>query len=122
MRKALGGAALSCALSLVDAKALKWSNNGPRWVPPQETLLGYMPSLGMESPTPTPPPGPSRVRGVLEARNANDNTCGYMDGSFSGSGPQVRNVYTLTLHSIVAVVRHNRPLYPRLPELPLRVL
>jgi hypothetical protein len=80
MRKALGSAALSCALGLVDAKVLKWDNNDPRWAPPQETLLGYMPSLGMDPPTPTPPPEPSIVKGVLEARASDDNTCGYISG------------------------------------------
>ncbi len=34
MRKAVGCTALSCALGLAKAKALKWSNdNEPRWVP-----------------------------------------------------------------------------------------
>ncbi|KAK4117968.1 hypothetical protein N657DRAFT_651774 [Parathielavia appendiculata] len=85
MRRAVGRAVLSYALGPVDAKALKWSNNGPRWVPPQETLLGYMPSLGMEPPVPTatPPLGASKPRGILEARGSDDNTCGYVSGSRS---------------------------------------
>ncbi|KAK3299267.1 uncharacterized protein B0H64DRAFT_95835 [Chaetomium fimeti] len=81
MRKAIGCAALSCALGLAHAKALKWSEDGhPRWVPPQETPVGYMLELGMSPPMPTPAPKASRVRAVLEARDTDDNTCGYVSG------------------------------------------
>jgi hypothetical protein len=83
MRKAVGCAALSCALGLAEAKALKWRDNDPKWVPAQETL-GFMPSIGLPvatpAPTPTPAPQPNQVRGVLEARASDDNTCGYVDG------------------------------------------
>jgi hypothetical protein len=82
MRKALGCAALSCVLRLADAKALKWSDDGPRWLPARATLLGFMPSLGgMEMPSPTPPPAPVHTKRRLEARASDDNTCGYVDGS-----------------------------------------
>ncbi|KAK3896663.1 hypothetical protein C8A05DRAFT_39792 [Staphylotrichum tortipilum] len=89
MRKAVGCAALSCALSLAEAKALKWSNdNEPRWVPAQETqqtMLAYMPSLGMEPPTPTPAPHAAVTKARLEARNTDGNTCGYIGGTLESS-------------------------------------
>ncbi len=84
MKKAVGCAALSCALGLAEAKALKWSDDEPRWVPAQETdqaMLAYMPSLGMEAPTPTPAPHAAETKARLENRNTNDNTCGYIGGT-----------------------------------------
>ena len=83
MKKAVGYAALSCALGLAKSKALKWSDEGgPAWHPAQETLA-YMPSLGVagvEAPTPTPPPHPAETRERLEARDTAKNTCGYISG------------------------------------------
>ena len=83
MKRAVGYAALSCALGLAESKALKWSDEGgPAWHPAQETLA-YMPSLGVagvEAPTPTPPPHPEETRERLEARDTAKNTCGYVSG------------------------------------------
>jgi hypothetical protein len=80
MRKALRLAAVSCALGIADSKALKWGDNGPRWIPARETLA-YKPLLGVniEPPTPTPPPqiGP---RGGLGARDVTSRTCAYISG------------------------------------------
>jgi hypothetical protein len=86
MRKALGCAALSCALGVAQSKALKWSEDEPRWVPAQETLLAYMPSLGMEPPVPTPAPHPAETKERLEARDTDRNTCGYAGGTLGGFG------------------------------------
>lgn len=88
MKKALGWAALGCALGIADSKALKWGDNGPRWIPPQETLA-YMPSLGMGgfSPTTTPAPylGPREAVDALglHARDTKGNTCAYVGGTAS---------------------------------------
>ncbi|KXX79021.1 hypothetical protein MMYC01_204449 [Madurella mycetomatis] len=78
MRNALGCAALGFALGLVDGKALKWSNEEPRWAPPRETLA-YMLSLGSEPPVPTPAPRMPVPRELL-ARDSTDNTCAYITG------------------------------------------
>ncbi len=80
MKKALGCTALSCALGLVDSKVLRWSDDGSRWTPAQETL-GFMPSLGMGPPTPTPPPEATKTREALRARDTKQNTCAYVSGS-----------------------------------------
>ncbi|KAK4127856.1 hypothetical protein N657DRAFT_641906 [Parathielavia appendiculata] len=89
MRKTVGCAALSCALSLAGAKAVKWLDNNPRWEPPAQTQLDYLPELGrvsaMGTPAPTPAPKPSKARGVLEVRDSTDNTCGYVEGEFTRS-------------------------------------
>lgn len=80
MKKAVSCAALSCAFGLAHAKALKWSEDGPRWAPPQETRAIHMLALTMDPPIPTPAPMPSKVRAVLQARDSTDNTCGYVSG------------------------------------------
>jgi hypothetical protein len=72
--------ALSCALGLAHAKALKWSEDGPRWSPAQETPVGVMQALAMDPPMPTPAPPSSKVKAVLKARGSTDNTCGYVSG------------------------------------------
>ena len=87
MKRALGCAALSCALSLAESKVVKWSDDGPRWHPAQETL-GFMPSLGLPAtgtPIPTPAPKASETREHLEARDTSRNTCGYVSGLLSTS-------------------------------------
>jgi hypothetical protein len=85
MSKAIRFAALACALGIADSKVLKWSDNGPRWIPPRETLA-YLPSLGMNPPSPTPPPEVEPREG-LRARDPTQNTCAYVDGIGSKSGP-----------------------------------
>ncbi|KAL2179157.1 uncharacterized protein P884DRAFT_298284 [Thermothelomyces heterothallicus CBS 202.75] len=85
MKRALGCAALSCAVGLIDAKALKWSDDGPRWVPAQETQLGFMGALDINPPMPTAAPETPRLRKALEARGATDNTCGFVSGVFTAS-------------------------------------
>ncbi|KAL2141392.1 hypothetical protein VTI28DRAFT_2436 [Corynascus sepedonium] len=81
MRRAFGCAALSCALGLIDAKALKWSDDGPAWFPAQETQFGFMNEVGLNPPMPTAAPKGSKQRGVLRARDSTDNTCGYVNGN-----------------------------------------
>ncbi|KAL2169856.1 hypothetical protein VTG60DRAFT_5534 [Thermothelomyces hinnuleus] len=85
MKRTLGCAALSCAVGLIDAKALKWSDDGPRWVPAQETQLGFMGALDINPPMPTAAPETSRLKKALEARGATDNTCGFVSGVFTAS-------------------------------------
>ncbi|KAL2160641.1 hypothetical protein VTH06DRAFT_1329 [Thermothelomyces fergusii] len=85
MKRTLGCAALSCAVGLVDAKALKWSDDSPRWVPARETQLGLMAALALDPPVPTAAPETPRVRKALEARDATDNTCGFISGVFTSS-------------------------------------
>ena len=129
MKKAVGYAALSCALGIAESKALKWSDEGgPRWHPAQETLA-YMPSLGVagvEAPTPTPPPHPAETRERLEARDTDKNTCGYISGIQSGldrwsfvPGPWTK---TNLLASVVALVRRQRALCVQFDKLSHRVL
>ncbi|KAL2127155.1 hypothetical protein VTI74DRAFT_11244 [Chaetomium olivicolor] len=83
MRKAVCCAALSGALGLVESKALRWSNPEPRWVPPEQTGLVYMPSLGI-SPVPTSPPQVKPRKDIL-ARSVPDNTCGFINGNTDAS-------------------------------------
>jgi hypothetical protein len=76
--------ALSYALGLAEAKALKWGADGTTWVPAQETVtFGVMSRLGMIAPTPTPAPRPQGEPRKVEARGTTDNTCGYMRGILS---------------------------------------
>jgi hypothetical protein len=82
MKRALGCAALGAALGLAESKALKWSEDGPRWHPAQETLA-YMPSLGLPAtgtPQPTQAPSAAETRERLDARDTAKNTCGYISG------------------------------------------
>lgn len=101
MKKAVGCAALSCAFGLAHAKALKWSEDGPRWVPAQETAqaVGLMLALGMDPPMPTPAPPPSRVKAVLKARGSTDNTCGYVSGIPSKPVPGVEAYVCMCVHT-----------------------
>ena len=123
MKKAVGCAALSCALGLAHAKALKWSEDGPRWSPAQETPVGVMLALAMDPPMPTPAPPSSKVKAVLKARGSTDNTCGYVSGIPSKPIPGVE-VYALglTRHSIVPLVRRDRQLCLQLAEHAHRLL
>lgn len=80
MRKALGLAAVSCALGLADFKALTLGDNEPRWIPACETFAGKrLLGVDIEPPTPTPPPqiGP---RGGLGDRDVTSRTCAYISG------------------------------------------
>lgn len=95
MKQALGPAALSCALGLVSAKAVRWHDNEPRWVPAQETL-GVMLALGeMHAPLTTPAPEPPKAREALERRDTEQNTCGYVSGSPSELSPLMGLTRTL---------------------------
>lgn len=49
-------------------------------------MLAYMPSLGMEPPTPTPAPHAAETKARLEARHTDRNTCGYIDGALGACG------------------------------------
>ncbi|KAK3308860.1 uncharacterized protein B0T15DRAFT_121039 [Chaetomium strumarium] len=86
MSRALRCAALSCALGLAEAKALKWGADAATWVPARETVtFGVMSRLGMIEPTPTPAPYPQGEPRKVEARGTTDNTCGYMSGILTSS-------------------------------------
>ncbi|KAK4103894.1 hypothetical protein N658DRAFT_234658 [Parathielavia hyrcaniae] len=98
MRKALGCAALSCALGLAGAKAVKWLDNSPRWEPAAQTAqLDYQPDMGRVAAMATPAPKPPKARAVLEARDSTDNTCGYVDGEFTRSLWTTRSCFVPTV-------------------------
>ncbi|KAL2151818.1 hypothetical protein VTH82DRAFT_5002 [Thermothelomyces myriococcoides] len=77
MRRTLSCAALSCAVGLINAKALRRSDNSARWIPAEETQLGFMNPL-YGPPMPTAAPEVSHTVTALEARGTDDNTCGYV--------------------------------------------
>ncbi|KAK4453090.1 hypothetical protein QBC34DRAFT_216502 [Podospora aff. communis PSN243] len=89
MRYRLLWAAAAAFSSTVEAKALKWGDDSPGWVPPRETeapkQIGFIPA----APEPTDMPTPGFE--LMKRQSGGNNTCGYINGVFTSRSAIVCN-------------------------------
>ncbi|KAK0626410.1 hypothetical protein B0T14DRAFT_562323 [Immersiella caudata] len=89
MRYQLSWAVSAAFLANVEAKALKWGDDSPSWVPPRETeapkQIGYIPA----APEPTYMPTPNID--LMKRQSGGNNTCGYINGVFTSRSAIVCN-------------------------------
>ncbi|KAK0651707.1 hypothetical protein B0T16DRAFT_85173 [Cercophora newfieldiana] len=89
MRSNLPWAVLTALLASAEAKALRWTDDSPSWVPARETgapkHIGYIPA----APEPTYMPTPNFD--LMRRQSSGNNTCGYINGVFSSASAIVCN-------------------------------